>query len=49
MSSNIRPHTNVGAGTLREPDEGKYTINEGWSFFQQYMPDNSIIDSEAFS
>ena len=49
MSSNQRPQTNVGAGTLREPDEDKFTVNEGWSFFQQYMPDNSIIDSEPFS
>ena len=49
MSSNQRPHTNVGAGTLREPDEDKFTVNEGWSFFQQYLPDNSVIDSEPFS
>ena len=49
MSSNQRPHAIVGTGTLREPDEEKFTVNEGWSFFQQYMPDNSIIDSESFS
>lgn len=49
MSSNQRPHTNVGMGTLREADEDHHTVNEGWSFFQQYLPDNSIVDSEEFS
>ena len=49
MSSNQRPQVNVGAGSLREADEDKFTVNEGWSFFQQYLPDNSVIDSEDFS
>ena len=48
MSSNVRPATNVGAGTLREPDEQEFTINEGWDFFQKYMPDDSVINSKPF-
>ena len=49
MSSNQRPNPNVGVGTLREPDEKEYTVNEGWDFFQKHMPDDSVMDSENFS
>ena len=49
MSSNTRPVTNVGVGSLREPDEQEFTINEGWDFFQKHAPDNSVMDSEPFN
>ena len=48
MSSNVRPSTNVGAGSLREPDEQEFTVNEGWDFFQKYLPDDSVINSKPF-
>jgi len=48
MSSNVRPQTNVGVGTLRETDEKEYTINEGWDFYQRNVPDDSVFDREPF-
>ena len=49
MSSNTRPTTNVGVGSLREPDEEQFTINEGWDFFQKHAPDESVVANEPFS
>ena len=49
MSSNQRPQSNVGVGTLREADEIEYSVNEGWDLFQKHLPDDSVIDSEPFS
>ena len=47
-SKNRRHATNVGVGTLRDPNDEHFTVNQGWDPSQVHFPDDSVIDSVDF-